>query len=110
MNPKLNGGSQNGQLFVRRFAMQTTMMSAMFGMLVMCLAALSGCGKSNTGSPAAGASGDAHSHSHAHGHSHGHDHGHGPHGGHIIELGSEDYHAELTLDAESQTVGIHLLG
>jgi hypothetical protein len=110
MNPKLIGGSTNGRLFVRSFAMQTTTLSTVFGMLVMCLAALTGCGKSNIGSPPTDASTDAHSHSHAHGHSHDHDHGHGPHGGHIIELGSEDYHAELTQDPASQMVGIYLLG
>lgn len=30
----------------------------------------------------------------------GHAHAHGPHDGHVIELGGEDYHAELTLDGE----------
>ena len=29
-----------------------------------------------------------------HGHDHAHDHAHGPHGGEIIEIGDEEYHAE----------------
>ncbi len=42
----------------------------------------------------------------------GHDHGHeaeGPHHGHLIELGNEEYHAELTHDEASKTVTIYLL-
>ena len=48
----------------------------------------------------------------------GHDHddhaGHehpteGPHGGHLIELGNEEYHAELLHDESTHTVTIHLL-
>lgn len=40
-----------------------------------------------------------------------HDHGdEGPHGGHIIELGTEDHHAELTHDEDSHRVGIYVLG
>jgi hypothetical protein len=45
---------------------------------------------------------------------HGHDdHAHsdeGPHGGHIIELGVEDYHVELTHDDDANKVGVYLLG
>jgi hypothetical protein len=33
----------------------------------------------------------------------------GPHGGHIIELGSETHHAELTHDDESHRIGVYLL-
>ena len=40
-----------------------------------------------------------------------HDHSlEGPHGGHIIELGTEDYHAELTHDDAAHRVGIYFLG
>jgi hypothetical protein len=39
-----------------------------------------------------------------------HDHAaEGPHGGHLIVLGEEEYHAELTHDEASQTVAIYLL-
>jgi hypothetical protein len=44
---------------------------------------------------------------------HGHEHGHaeeGPHHGHLIELGNEEYHAELTHDDATKTVTIYLLG
>jgi hypothetical protein len=33
----------------------------------------------------------------------------GPHGGHLIELGNEEYHAELLHDENTHTVTIHLL-
>ena len=33
----------------------------------------------------------------------------GPHGGHLIELGDEEYHAELLHDEDANTVTIHLL-
>ncbi len=42
----------------------------------------------------------------------GHDHAHpteGPHGGSLIELGSEEYHAELVHDDAAETVTIYLL-
>jgi hypothetical protein len=41
------------------------------------------------------------------------DHDHaaiGPHDGHILEFGSEVYHAELTHDDESNRVGVYILG
>jgi len=41
-----------------------------------------------------------------------HDHDHtalGPHGGHLIVLGEEEYHAELTHDEASHTVAVYLL-
>jgi hypothetical protein len=46
----------------------------------------------------------------AHDHDHDHDHGEeGPHGGHLIELGKGDYHAELHHDDATHTVTIYLL-
>lgn len=33
----------------------------------------------------------------------------GPHGGHLIELGNEEYHAELAHDDKTHTVSIYLL-
>jgi hypothetical protein len=60
---------------------------------------LGGCGKA----PAPAGDGEA-------GHAE-HDHeAMGPHDGHIIELGTEDYHAELSHDEASHKVGIYLLG
>lgn len=44
-------------------------------------------------------------------HGHNHDeHAHGPHGGELIELGKEEFHAELLLDGKSHTVKVFLLG
>jgi hypothetical protein len=64
------------------------------------LLGLAGCGN-QSGAPAATAS-----------HEHPHEHSHepaGPHNGHIIELGSQTHHAELTHDEETHTVGVYLL-
>lgn len=55
-----------------------------------------------------------HDHSgHDHGHE-GHDHGHshaelGPNGGHLIELGDEQFHAEWTHDADSGKLTVFVL-
>jgi len=77
---------------------------------------LIGCGEAPTEnvegtppSPASEAELDAHA-----GHDHGDDAGdthptEGPHGGHLIELGNEEYHAELLHDENTHTVTIHLL-
>lgn len=41
---------------------------------------------------------------------HAHDHpSEGPHGGHLIELGNEEYHAELAHDDASKTVTVYIL-
>ncbi len=45
-------------------------------------------------------------------HDHGHDHGHasaGPHKGQLIELGEEEYHAELVHDDAAHKIEIYLL-
>ena len=71
---------------------------------MLCLAALivAGCNNSsdtNTQKPATPA--DPHA---------GHDHSSlGPHGGHILELGEEDYHAEWRFNNDSGEVTIYLL-
>ena len=38
-----------------------------------------------------------------------HDHEAGPHGGHLIELGAEEYHAEWLHDDETNTVTVYIL-
>jgi hypothetical protein len=76
------------------------------GLLSICLFSLTGCG--NGEKPAAN---EAQEHGDEHGH--GDEHAHadeGPHGGHIIELGVEDFHAELTHDDAANKVGIYILG
>lgn len=45
----------------------------------------------------------------AHGHDHDHDHALGPHGGHALELGEEEYHAEWTHDDASGKVAVFIL-
>lgn len=62
-----------------------------------------GCGsKPTTGG---GAAGGAHAEA---GHAEGHD-THGPHQGQLIELGAEEYHAELVHDDKAGTVTIYFL-
>lgn len=41
---------------------------------------------------------------------HGHAHVHGPHDGHIVELGHEEYHAEVVFDAAARKLTVYLLG
>lgn len=39
-----------------------------------------------------------------------HEHGEeGPHGGHLVELGEEEYHAEVVLDVTTKAVDVYLL-
>jgi hypothetical protein len=77
------------------------MFPIMKGMIVFAaLAGFQGCGKSASGpTPPA----DAHAGEDEHAHEE------GPHGGQIIELGDEEYHAELTHDDATHKVGVYLL-
>ena len=70
------------------------------------LLAFIGCQKPAPQPPAPAASGEQHAEDD------GHDHGHpseGPHHGHLIELGQDEYHAELTHDDATNKVTIYLL-
>ena len=80
----------------------------------MAVVLFTGCGSSSN-SGAAGKGGSSHDHDHA-GHDHaGHDHSghshaaHGPHGGHILELGEEEYHAEWTHNDETGLITVYVL-
>lgn len=68
------------------------------------LAAFVGCG---------GAATTTHADAHVHGDGDGHDHGdhpaEGPHHGDLIELGKEEYHAELIHDETTNTVAVYIL-
>jgi hypothetical protein len=67
---------------------------------------IAGCGEAPAPSPAkpaAHSEGDGHDHAeHAHAE-------HGPHGGDLIELGKEEYHAELVHDEDAGKVTIYIL-
>jgi hypothetical protein len=40
-----------------------------------------------------------------------HEHGeYGPHGGHLVELGEEEYHAEVVLNPKTKDVTVYILG
>ncbi|MEX0643570.1 MAG: hypothetical protein WD468_12770 [Pirellulales bacterium] len=66
-------------------------------LFLVAVAGFTGCGSAGSGGAAADAD---------HGHEHSHE---GVHGGHIIELGDEDYHAELIHDDATHKVGVYLL-
>lgn len=38
-----------------------------------------------------------------------HSHEHGPHGGHLVELGNEEYHAEVVFDKPASKLTVYLL-
>lgn len=84
-------------------------------LLVAATYAAGGCNKPATPPPAAGTTESSHEgHAHAEGETHeeGHEHGHattGPHGGSLIELGAEEYHAELVHDEAAGTIAVYLL-
>lgn len=72
-----------------------------------------GCGSNPPSKPApdkvAKGNHDEHEHKKRDGHA---EHAHpeeGPHHGHLIELGNEEYHAELTHDDATHTVSVYLL-
>lgn len=70
---------------------------------------LVGCGDSTPQNDSTGGGGHGHSHGHDHGHSHGHSHAsEGPHGGHILEIGDEQFHLEWT-HSESGKLSFYLL-
>lgn len=107
--------------------MRTLLPGTAAAFLVMALAAVSGCGSTTTpadNSPPSESGhyeGDGHDHSgdeagHLAGDGHDHDGEsaqvhptEGPHGGHLVELGNEEYHAELLHDEITHTVTVHLL-
>jgi hypothetical protein len=71
--------------------------------------ALAGCTPTTTPPPSTGTT----EHKEGDGHDHAAEHAHpaeGPHHGHLIELGNDDYHAELAHDDATKTVTIYLLG
>jgi len=72
--------------------------------LVVALVILSGCGEKKGGKAADGKNGANHVSK-----TDPHEHEHGPHGGHLIELGNEEYHAEWLHDEETHKVEFHIL-
>jgi hypothetical protein len=38
-----------------------------------------------------------------------HEHEHGPHGGHLVELGEEEYHAEVVFAAKTAKITVYIL-
>ncbi len=75
-----------------------------FVLMGLCLAFpwLSGCGGSQPVRTFSSQDDVEHAEEHAH--------DHGPHGGHVVELGGEDYHAEVVFDAATRKLTVYLLG
>ena len=85
----------------------------MLSMAVMLgLSGLAGCGGDKGGEFRTFDKGKdtAHDAEHGHAHSHDHGHGHGPHEGELIELGEEEFHAEVVFDEKENKVVLYLLG
>lgn len=80
----------------RHFLLSTTLVPAL---LMFCVL---GCGGSKSSSSNSGVATKDADHEHAHA-------SEGPHGGSLIELGNEEYHAELVHDDQAGSVTIHLL-
>ena len=89
-------------------------MKRFYSIALTCVAALLispslGCQPSDSGG---GTNGGSDAHFEGDGHDHGDEHAHpshGPHGGSLIELGNEAYHAELVHDEASGSVSVYLL-
>jgi len=81
--------------------------------IVIAAISLTGCGTAPPsapgGTPGEHKEGDGHDHASEHDHA---AHAHaaeGPHHGHLIELGEEEYHAELTHDEATKAITVYLL-
>jgi hypothetical protein len=83
--------------------MRRTSISIGFGLIAICFVGATGCSKSKTNVPPSGKAAIA-THTHSHGTSR------GLHGGLIIGLDIEEYHAELTHDDKAKRVGVYVLG
>jgi hypothetical protein len=85
--------------------MRPMSISTGLGLIAMCLVGLTGCSKTKTktNAPSSGQAAVT-AHHHHHGSSR------GLHGGFIIGLDIENYHAELTHDDKTKRVGIYVLG
>ncbi len=80
--------------------------------LLVSLSGLSGCGGQQGGDYRTfdAKKDTSHDAEHGHVHEHDHGHGHGPHEGELIELGNEEYHAEVVFDEDKHKVVLYLLG
>ncbi len=89
-----------------------TAMWMLSAVVMLGLSGLAGCGGGNDGEYRKfdKAKDTSHDAEHGHAHTHDHGHGHGPHEGDLIELGEEEFHAEVVFDEEGNKVILYLLG
>lgn len=66
-----------------------------------CLLALTGCGSQDDYQDYSNAEKTPDAHAHPE---------HGPNGGHLIELGKHEYHAEVVMDAKTRAISIYMFG
>jgi hypothetical protein len=79
----------------------------LYSLLTASVIGISGCGGGEGPKQKGNVSADSHASDDGHDH---HDHPtEGPHHGHLIELGKEEFHAELTDDDATKTVTIYIL-
>jgi hypothetical protein len=83
--------------------MRTKLIIVTCGLVAIGMWGLTGCGDGKSKAPGGGETAEAHDHDHEHAEE-------GPHGGHIIELGAEGHHAELTHDETTHKIGVYVLG
>jgi hypothetical protein len=85
--------------------MQYLLVAAKVALVSLFFIGLNGCGTDQAPAPEGDETAAADDHDAEHDHP-----AEGPHGGHIVELGTEDYHAELTHDDDAHRVGVYFLG
>ena len=83
--------------------MRSYLYAMLFALAAILPLTLTGCGEKK---PAADKKGGDHGHDHDHDHDHAHG---GLFGGHILELGNEEYHAEWTDDSATGKVVVYIL-
>ena len=91
------------------------MKKLIFVVFIYTAASLTGCNQPNSNPNTGSAASDDHGHSHEDEHDHdhsveGHAHGAGPHDGTIADWGGGKYHVEFTVDHDSQTATVYVLG
>jgi hypothetical protein len=84
--------------------MRVTSLSLQVLLGVLFISTAAGCGSKKAASPSGGKTSAAVPHHHDHGTAS------GPHGGSVVGLDTEKYHAEVTHDASSNRVGVYILG
>ena len=77
----------------------------------LCLMLLTGCQSNDDKTQNYGEANQSQKQEHNHDHAdHDHGHGKGPNGGHLLELGEEEYHAEFVFDPKTKKTTLYISG